>query len=145
MSRLSSTLMLLPAALLIACGGGDAPAPAGQPSGGGGSSATAAPAPTGKIITVDMQTDEHGSYYAPKEVEAEPGDVVRFVLATGVHNVHFVSDSNPGVAGLPEAGEMLQLPGQTWDFTVPSASGKRLYYHCDPHAALGMVGYVIVK
>ncbi len=143
MLRLSSALVLLPAALLIACGGGDGPAPAAPPS--GGTPTAAAPTPTGKVITVEMHTDEQGSYYAPKEVEVSPGDIVRFVLGTGVHNVHFLPDSNPGVAGLPEASEMLQLPGQAWDFVVPSVSGKRLYYQCDPHTALGMIGYLSVK
>ena len=28
--------------------------------------------------------------------EVHRGDVIRFVLKSGVHNVHFLADSNPG-------------------------------------------------
>ena len=99
------------------------------------------PAATGKVIVVEMITDETGNYFKPKDIEAHPGDVLRFTLTAGVHNVHFVADSNPGVPNLPAASELLQLPGQTFDFTVPAANGdKKLYFQCDPHAALGMIG-----
>ncbi len=105
----------------------------------------AQPSATGKVITVEMITDETGNYYKPKDIEAHPGDVVRFTLTSGVHNVHFVADSNAGVSGLPAASELLQLPGQTYDFVVPAATGeKKLYFQCDPHALLGMVGYIEV-
>lgn len=144
MSALQSRFSLLLLVLAAACGGGsdakpqETPAPAPTP-------AVDAPASTGKVIEVKMVTNGADNYYEPKSVEAAPGDVVRFVLEVGVHNVHFVTDSNPGVSGLPEASEMFQLPGQTWDFVVPAASGKSLFYQCDPHAALGMVGHIIVK
>jgi plastocyanin len=106
--------------------------------------ASAAAAPTGKVITVEMITDETGSYFKPRDIEAKAGDILRFTLTSGVHNVHFVADSNKGITGLPAAGELLQLPGQTTDVTVPDAAGKKLYFHCDPHALLGMIGYVTI-
>lgn len=68
---------------------------------------------------------------------------MRFTLGQGVHNVHFLADSNPGKQGLPPAGEMLQLPGQTYDVKVAFAPGT-YYFQCDPHALLGMTGHLVV-
>lgn len=130
--------------IVAACGGGsDAPPAMEKPVG----PPPAAPdaAATGDVITVEMITDETGSYYKPKEFEAHPGDIIRFTLTVGVHNAHFVADSNAGVSNLPPATEMLQLPGQSVDVIVPNAPGKRLFFQCDPHAALGMIGYVKVE
>jgi plastocyanin len=101
-------------------------------------------APTGKVITIEMFTDEHGNYFKPNEIEAHRGDVLRFTLGSGVHNVHFLPDSNPGRTGLPAASEFLQLPGQTYDLTVSLAKGH-YYFQCDPHALLGMVGKLEVE
>jgi plastocyanin len=39
---------------------------------------------------------------------------------------------------------MLQLPGQTYDVLVRMPAGS-YYFQCDPHAALGMRGHLIVK
>lgn len=127
--------------LLAACGGGEAPAPAGD-------AATPAPAAaataTGDTVVVEMITDGTGNFFKPAQIEVEPGDVIRYTLVSGVHNVHFLPDSNPGVPNLPAASDMLQLPGQTHDVTVTFAPG-RYFYQCDPHALLGMVGHVVVK
>lgn len=137
-------------AALAACGGeakdegtgaqDAAPAAAPAPAPGG----EATPGPGGKVIEIGMITDDKGNYFEPKEVEARPGDVLRFVLKSGVHNVHFVADSSPGKQGLPPASEMLQLPGQTYDFAVPAVEGD-YYFQCDPHALLGMVGKLEVE
>jgi plastocyanin len=91
-----------------------------------------------------MYTDAEGNYFKPKEIEAHRGDIVRFILKTGVHNVHFVADSNPGKTGLPAASDFLQLPGQEFDVVVSMAPGK-YYFQCDPHALLGMVGELEVE
>jgi plastocyanin len=107
-------------------------------------SASEAPAPTGDTIVVELITDENGSYFKPKEIEAKKGDLIRFTLVTGVHNVHFLPDSNPGKSGLPAVSEFLQLPGQTYDMVVGLAPGE-YYFQCDPHAALGMVGELEVE
>ena len=102
------------------------------------------PGPGGKVIVVEATTDEKGNYFTPNENEAHKGDVLRFTLKVGVHNVHFLPDSNPGKTGLPPATEMLQLPGQTVDIAVNFASG-RYYFQCDPHALLGMKGHLKVE
>jgi plastocyanin len=103
------------------------------------------PDPGGKVITVNLITDEKGNYFEPKSFEAHKGDVIRYTLKAGVHNIHFLPDSNPGKTGLPAAAsDMLQLPGQTYDVKVSFAPGT-YYFQCDPHAALGMMGHVKVE
>jgi plastocyanin len=101
------------------------------------------PGPGGKIIEVDMITDETSSRFTPSEITARKGDVIRYTLKVGVHNVDFYPDSNAVKMGLPATSEMLQLPGQTHDMLVTMEPGT-YYFHCDPHAALGMKGHVTV-
>lgn len=100
--------------------------------------------PTGKVIVVELYTDEKGNYFKPNKFEVHRGDMIRFTLASGVHNVHFLPDSNPGKQGLPPMSEFLQLPGQTYEYVVSLAPGK-YYFQCDPHALLGMIGHVEVE
>lgn len=102
------------------------------------------PGAGGKVIVVEATSDEKGNYFTPNEIEAHKGDVLRFTLKVGVHNVHFLPDSNPGKTGLPPASELLQLPGQTIDIPVNFAAGK-YYFQCDPHSALGMKGHLKVE
>jgi plastocyanin len=141
-SRFSA--LVLAAGIIAACsgeGGGDAGSTsAGAPSGQAAPSVT----PTGKVITVEMYTDGTGNYFKPKEIEAHRGDIVRFVLKSGVHNVNFLADSNPGKTGLPKVSDFLQLPGQEYDVLVSLAPGK-YYFQCDPHALLGMIGQLEVE
>jgi plastocyanin len=135
------------ALFIVACGGEktatstDSTKP-GTPA---ASSGPVTPAPGGKVIEVTMTTDEKGNYFSPAEITANKGDVVRFTLKVGVHNVHFLPDSNAKVSGYPSAAsEFLQLPGQTYDLLVDFAPG-RYYFQCDPHAALGMMGHITVQ
>ena len=134
---------------VTACGGDRAPAnetATSQPAGSATSaSGPASPDAGGKTILVEMETDAAGvNKFEPAQVEAKRGDVIRFTLISGVHNVHFLPDSNPGKAGLPAAGALLQLPHQTYDVKVAWEPG-RYYFQCDPHALLGMMGHVVVS
>lgn len=145
-SRVGSRIAIAAVALLVACGGDQQPAPSQttqQPS----ATQTAGPltpAAGGKVIEVEMITDGEGSYFKPRDVHANRGDVVRFTLKVGVHNVNFLADSNVGKSGFPTApGEFLQLPGQTYDIAASMEPGS-YYFQCDPHAALGMRGSLIV-
>ena len=104
----------------------------------------AAPAGTGKTILVEAYSDAQGNYFKPNKIEAHKGDVVHFVLKSGVHNVHFLADSNPGKTGLPPASDMLQLPDQAYDVNVTFAEGH-YYFQCDPHALLGMTARLEVE
>lgn len=137
-------------AFLAACGGGGDPAattdaaPAAD-AGGATAGGEQTPDAGGSVITVEMITDDQGNnVFRPSKVEAKRGDVVRFTLVAGVHNVHFLPDSNPTAKGLPPAGELLQLPGQTYDLKVTFEPGH-YFFQCDPHALLGMVGHLEVE
>ena len=99
---------------------------------------------TGRIVVVEMYSDADGNYFKPANFEVHRGDVIRFTLKSGVHNVNFLADSNSGKANLPPLSDMLQLPEQTYDLKVTLAEGT-YYYQCDPHAALGMKGHIKVE
>ncbi len=140
-NTLKRSALLLTFVAAAACGGGasgDKAAPAG-----GGEAAPAAVAATGTVHEIMMSTDDKGSFFTPNTISAKPGDVLRFKLAVGVHNVNFLADSNPGKSGLPSVSPFLQLPGQTYDVPLTFGNGT-FYFQCDPHAALGMKGHVTV-
>jgi len=149
-----TSLLLAGAASLAACGGKEQPSTDGaQPSAAPGAPTAAAstfgenltPDAGGKVITVELMTDDQGNNkFVPNDVEAHQGDVIRFTLKTGVHNVNFLADSNAVKMGLPGPSALLQLPGQTTDYKVTLAPGK-YYFQCDPHAALGMRAHLEVE
>ena len=145
------------AALLgLACGGEQktatekapsaaAAAPSASASASAFSASPLAPDPGGKVVTVELYSDAVGNYFKPTDVHAKPGDVIRYTLKVGVHNVHFLADSNAGRSSYPRSpSDMLQLPGQTLDLAVKMPAGN-YYFQCDPHAALGMKGHLIVE
>ncbi len=134
-SRIGCVVFL---ALLAGACGDKEPEGAGETETAASGDAVSRPA-SGRIIEVKLITDDKGNYYEPAAIHAAPGDVVRFTLVTGVHNVNFLADSNATNQGLPAPSELLQLPGQTHDVPVTFAKGS-YYFHCDPHALLGMVG-----
>jgi plastocyanin len=97
---------------------------------------------TGTVIEVGM----HGvgdTYFDPKEITARRGDVLKFVLVSGVHNVSFPEAENPLGAQLPDTGPYLQAPGQTYEVIVDFPAGE-YHFVCDPHIPLGMVGTLTV-
>ena len=141
-------LTILAALAAAACGGGakdaaDSMAGMPMPSAAATLNGPMEPAAGGKVIEIEMTTDDKGNYFTPSEVDANPGDVLRYKLAIGVHNVSFPADSNPGMTGLPPASALMQLPGQTHDIAVSMAEGT-YFFQCDPHAALGMKGHLKV-
>jgi plastocyanin len=139
--RIRTGLAAVAAALLaIGCGdGSNATNPAN-----GGATAQAATVPlTGNVIEVRMVSGR-GELFEPDVIEARRGDVIRFVLEAGVHNVSFPADRNPAGVALPAASPFLQLPGQTHDVTVDMPAGS-YFFQCDPHVMLGMVGTLTVQ
>jgi plastocyanin len=147
--RIIPQVLVVTTVLLASCGGEKKAAPSETPTATAPAAAAASgpltPDPGGKIIKVELTSDADGNYFKPAEINAKRGDVVRFTLKVGVHNVHFVADSNAGRTGYPQApSEFLQLPGQTYDVAVNFAAGT-YYFQCDPHAALGMKGHLIVQ
>lgn len=145
----SRTITALAALLaLAACRGEQTPTtqqPSAPSAPAAASSGPLTPDPGGKIVTVELYSDANGNYFKPAEVHAKRGDVVRYTLKVGVHNVHFLADSNAGRTGYPAApSDFLQLPGQTYDVAVKMPAGS-YYFQCDPHALLGMKGRLIVE
>ena len=135
-------------AVLTACGGdrgerGEAEHREGGERGREGAT-EARRAPDGKEYEVEMWTDEKGNYFKPNTITARRGDVIKFELKVGVHNVNFLADSNPGKTGLPKPSDFLQLPGQEYEVVVDFEPGS-YYFQCDPHALLGMTGRLIVR
>jgi plastocyanin len=147
--RIVPYVLLAAAVVMAACGGEKKTTPSESPSTAAPAAAVASgpltPDPGGKIITVELISDAAGNYFKPSEITAKRGDVVRYTLKVGVHNVHFLADSNAGRTGYPQApSDFLQLPGQTYDVAVHMAAGT-YYFQCDPHVALGMKGHLIVQ
>ncbi|MEP6731676.1 MAG: plastocyanin/azurin family copper-binding protein [bacterium] len=147
--RLFVAASLFTLGVVAACGGDKSaakdtaaapPSPSASSAPGG---AAPSPGPGGKIIVVQLITDGTGNRFEPNTIAAKKGDLIRYTLQAGVHNVHFLADSNPGKSGLPAASDLLQLPGQTYDVLVSFAPGT-YYFHCDPHALLGMKGHLTV-
>jgi len=100
--------------------------------------------PTGQVIEVKMITEGAVNHFVPAEVTAKKGDVIRFVLESGVHNVSFAADPNAAAAGLPSPSTFLQQPGEKYDVAVTFPAGKYAF-QCEPHAVLGMVGTLTVQ
>ena len=152
--RLFAITALAAAGVIAACGGeksstADSTSSSATTSAAPASAPSTAPSgpaatPTGKVIVVKLITDDAGNRFEPNKIEAHRGDVIRYTLQAGVHNVHFLPDSNPGKTGLPPASDMLQLPGQTLDIPVNFEKGH-YYFQCDPHAPLGMKGHLEVE
>jgi plastocyanin len=148
MSRTPHVLVASLVAVALACGGGDQKAdttPSSTPQAVPPPGGPLTPAAGREIIAIEMVTDDQGNNkFVPNEFEAHQGDVLRFTLTSGVHNVNFLPDSNPGMQGLPAPSPLLQVPGQTYDIAVDFKAG-RYYFQCDPHALLGMIGQLKVE
>lgn len=150
MKRSVLVASILFAAFITACKQGEKPAgestAAPPPSGAAQTGTDLTPDDGGKVVVVEASTAPDGTNgFTPAQVSVKRGDVIRFTLKVGVHNVNFLADSNPGKTGLPAApSDLLQLPGQTYDVKVSFAPGT-YYFQCDPHALLGMRGHVIVQ
>ena len=142
---MTRSLFTLVAAGVLLAGCSDSPAD-GAPAAAGSaaSAAEAAQAPTGTVIEIKAITDDKGNYFEPSRITAKRGDVLRVINVSGVHNLHFLPDSNPSGAALPPASDMLGLPGQTVEVPVTMGAGE-YYFQCDPHALLGMVGHLEVQ
>ncbi len=129
--------------LALAACGDKGPAP-DLPPAAEAPAAAASVEPTGDVVEVKAITDDQGSRFEPSELEVKPGDVLRVVLVSGVHNISFPPDRNQDAAGLPAPSDMLQLPGQTFDLPITFGPGDYVF-QCDPHAALGMTGKLEVE
>lgn len=106
--------------------------------------AAPAVATSGRVVEVKMVTEGANNVFEPKNVTVSRGDVVRFVLVSGVHNVSFPPAINASASALPPAVPYLQAPGQSHDIAIDVPVGTYTF-QCDPHAVLGMVGTLTVQ
>ena len=97
-----------------------------------------------RIITILTTRVSGGMRFSPSRIVAHRGDILHFVNGAGRHNVDFVADSNPRNVALPPVTPLLETAGATVDIPVDLPPG-RYYIQCDPHAAMGMVGHLIVE
>lgn len=96
-----------------------------------------------RVHVVEMVRDSAGMHFTPRDVDAYPGDTVRFVNGEGRHNVDFVRDSNPAGVHLPAPTPLAEHPGEVVVVAVDLPPG-RYFFQCDPHAAMHMVGHLVV-
>ena len=87
-----------------------------------------------------MITDETDICVKSKKFEANPFDVLVFVLATGVHHVHVLADSNPGAANRSPMSSFAQPPDRALLVPINFEAGECYYRQCDRRALIGMVG-----
>jgi plastocyanin len=128
---------------VAACGDGGEAAAAGAAAGAGAGGRAAGVTPTGDVVEV-LMVSGRGEIFDPGHVTVKRGDVLRFKLEMGVHNASWPAAENPAGVQLPEATPYLQIPGQTYDVLIDMPPGEYTY-HCDPHAALGMIGKLTVE
>ena len=85
--------------------------------------------------------------FEPALAVARRGDTVRFVEDAGVmHNVHFTKEAPGAKLGAAAMGPYLTTKGQTYDVVIDGRFTEGTYeYVCDPHAAIGMKGTLVVK
>ena len=85
--------------------------------------------------------------FEPAKAIAQRGDTVRFIENSGVpHNVHFTKQAPGAKLGRAALGPYLTIKGETYDVVLDSRFADGTYeYVCDPHAAIGMKGTLVVK
>ena len=63
-----------------------------------------------------------------------------------MHNVHFTKQAPGARLGAAAMGPYLMTKGQTYDVVIDGRFTEGKYeYVCDPHAAVGMKGTLVVK
>jgi plastocyanin len=137
MKRLGWSAVAVVAVVAVACSGDDPASAIGR------GPAAAAVVATGDVAEVRM-IGVGRQAFEPADFTVRRGDVVRFVLESGVHNASFPPDRNPAGVKLPAPTSYLQAPGQTYDVIIDLPPGE-YFYQCDPHVALGMYGTITVR
>lgn len=84
--------------------------------------------------------------FEPANVVAQRGDTIRFTEAAGVmHNVHFTKQAPGAKLGAAATGPYLTAKGQTYDVVIDKRFAEGAYeFVCEPHAAIGMKGTLVV-
>jgi len=97
-----------------------------------------------EVYTVFMKSDKEGkSYFEPSNLTIQKDDTVVWIQADDMvgHNAVAPSEMIPkGAEGFETP--MMEEEGQTWSRRFDKEGTYN--YHCHPHAALGMMGKIIV-
>jgi plastocyanin len=85
--------------------------------------------------------------FEPATSVAQRGDTVRFIEAAGaMHNVRFTKQAPGAKLGAAATGPYLTAKGETYDVVIDKRFAEGTYeFVCDPHAAIGMKGTLVVK
>jgi manganese oxidase len=102
-----------------------------------------------RTIVVKMMDDGARTWFEPANIDARPGDVLRFEQH-GVmpHNVQFVRNESPDGSDLGDAwtGPFLMAKGETYEVVIDERFVDGDYrFVCTPHIASGMVGTLSVS
>ena len=107
------------------------------------------PATGGHVVVVKLieRPGDKPFAFDPAVVTVERGDTVRFTEAAGtMHNVRFTKVAPGAHLGSATSGPYLTTKGQTYDVVIDKRFALGAYeYVCDPHAAIGMKGTLVVK
>jgi len=109
----------------------------------------------GKVWEIKMMSTPDGkNVFDPAVVTANPGDTIRWTLASGAHTATAYCPKNGKKLGIPAAAAttslcfdsgMLVNPNQTYELKIPADAPQGTYaYYCLPHEALGMVGLIVI-
>ena len=135
MRRISAVLSLLSLAALAAL----------SPRANAQTAAVASP----HVLVIKLVLNPGPVPYAfePAITNAQPGDTLRFTEASGaLHNVRFTKQAPGAKLGAAATTPYLTKKGETIDMVVDQRFTAGTYeFVCDPHAAIGMKGTLIVK
>ena len=167
--RLQALALLASAAIVGACGGGEAKkndTTAATPAPSTPAPATPAPAAgavakvpaTGKTVTIKMVGDDKGYRFEPADVTIKSGDAVEFVMTSGgPHNVAFDPatiadpaskaqlDANMDSKMSELSSPMMMNPNETYTISFGKMPAGKYEFHCTPHLAMGMKGTITVQ
>jgi plastocyanin len=145
MMRIIRGVAAAPCALAIAACA-PCPFPQAQPA---GPVATEWVEATVRLVEVQIRTTAEGASgeFAPREVHARRGDLIRFQMADGDahHNVSFIhfNGDTPGFQ-LPPDSPYLTEAGQSWQVRIDLPVGTYTFA-CVPHTDAGHRGTLIVE
>ena len=103
----------------------------------------------GDVHEIHIRDDGGTLRFEPDNVNAEPGDVVRFLYeGTMPHNVEFVRNGMPDGSDLEDviASPYMMKQGDTYEVKIDEGFRNGTYnFVCEPHVSLGMTGSITVS
>jgi plastocyanin len=99
------------------------------------------------VVKLVLKTGQTPYAFEPATTVAQRGDTLRFTEASGaLHNVRFTKQAAGAKLGAAATTPYLTAKGQTYDVVVDQRFAAGTYeFVCDPHAAIGMKGTLVVQ